>query len=97
MVEEFANVLDRSHMRRVGPRARQNDHKRYLIQVPGFILGIPMRAWFGYGRPSEPESQENAVLFVIQADARLAITTLSRRLNKPKSDDMSRAVLFWSP
>ena len=69
-VEEFANVLDRSGMRRAGPRGRENDRKRYRIQVPGLILGIPMRAWFGYGTSSDDaESQVNAVLFVIQADA----------------------------
>ena len=41
MVEEFADVLDRNGMRRTGPRGCENDHKRYLIQVPGFNLGTP--------------------------------------------------------
>ena len=45
MVERsFAHVLDRGGMRRALLRERKNVHKRYLIHVAGFNLGILMRA-----------------------------------------------------
>ena len=41
MVERsFAHVLDRGGMRRAWLRGRENVHKRYLIHVAGFNLGI---------------------------------------------------------
>ena len=50
MVERsFAHVLDRGGMRRAWLRGRQNVHKRYLIHVARFNLGILMRAMFGQG------------------------------------------------
>ena len=49
MVERsFAHVLDRGGMRRAWLRGRENLHKRYLIHVAGFNLGVLMRihpAW----------------------------------------------------
>ena len=52
MVERsFAHVLDRGGMRRAWLRGRENLHKRYLIHVAGFNLGILMRALFGCGTP----------------------------------------------
>ncbi|MFC6438485.1 transposase [Novosphingobium resinovorum] len=47
----FAHVLDRGGMRRAWLRGRENLHKRYLIHVAGFNLGILMRALFGCGTP----------------------------------------------
>lgn len=45
MVERsFAYILDRGGMRRAWLRGRENLHKRYLIHVAGFNLGILMRA-----------------------------------------------------
>ncbi len=41
MVEEFANVLDGSGMHRAGPRCRENDHKRYLIESRASIWAFP--------------------------------------------------------
>jgi transposase len=40
----FANVLDRGNMRRAWLRGRENVHRRYLIHVAGFNLGVLMRA-----------------------------------------------------
>ena len=39
----FAHVLERGGMRRTWLRGRENVHKRYLIHVAGYNLGIPMR------------------------------------------------------
>ena len=70
MVERsFAHVLDRGGMRRAWLRGRENVHKRYLIHVAGFNLGILMRALFGSGTPREAASAKSAILFVIQFDA----------------------------
>ena len=74
MVERsFAHVLDRGGMRRAWLRGRENVHKRYLIHVAGFNLGILMRALFGRGTPREAADASNALLVIIQTDAALAI------------------------
>jgi len=79
MVERsFAHVLDRGGMRRAWLRGRENVHKRYLIQVAGFNLGILMRALFGRGTPREAASFKKALLFVIQSDVALAIAIVAQ-------------------
>ena len=65
----FAHVLDRGGMRRVWLRGRENVHKRYLVHVAGFNLGILMRALFGCGTPREAASASRAVLLILQTDA----------------------------
>jgi hypothetical protein len=69
----FAHVLERGGMRRAWLRGRENVHKRYLIHVAGFNLGILMRALVGRGTPREATGAKNALLFIIQTDAALAI------------------------
>ena len=72
MVERsFAHVLDRGGMRRAWLRGRLNVHKRYLIHVAGFNLGILMRVMFGQGTPRQvSEPQKRAfVLRSIRFDA----------------------------
>ena len=49
IVEPFDHVLDRGGMRRAWLRGRENLHKRYLIHVAGFNLGVLMRALYGQG------------------------------------------------
>ena len=79
MVERsFAHVLDRGGMRRAWLRGRENVHKRYLIHVAGFNLGILMRALFGKGTPKEAASVKNAFLFVIQSDDALALAIMAQ-------------------
>jgi hypothetical protein len=73
----FAHVLDRGGMRRAWLRGRENVHKRYLIHVAGFNLGILMRALFGKGTPREAASVKNAFLFFIQSDFGLAIAIVA--------------------
>lgn len=78
MVERsFAHILDRGGMRRAWLRGRENIHKRYLIHVAGFNLGILMRVPFGCGTPREAAGAKNALLFIIQTDAALAIAMLA--------------------
>ena len=84
MVERsFAHVLDRGGMRRALLRGRENVHKRYLIHVAGFNLGILMRALFGSGTPREAASAKSAILFVIQFDAALAVAIVANIEGKP--------------
>jgi len=64
----FAYVLDRGGMRRAWLRGRENVHKRYLIHVAGFNLGLLMRAMFGAGAPRQASDANNALLFAYQAD-----------------------------
>ncbi len=53
------------------------EHKRYLVQVAGFNLGILMRALFGYGTPREAASARSALLFAIQIEIALAIVMIA--------------------
>src|SRR3546814_15782259 len=74
MVERsFAHVLDRGGMRRAWLRGREHVHKRYLIHVAGFNLGILMRSLFGCGTPRRARGASKAFLFVVQTDVRLVI------------------------
>ena len=78
MVERsFAHVLDRGGMRRAWLRGRENIHKRYLVHVAGFNLGILMRALFRYGTPREAGNARSALLFVIQIEIALAIVMIA--------------------
>lgn len=72
----FAHVLDRGGMRRAWLRGRANVHKRYLIHVAGFNLGILMRALTGRGTPREAASAKNALLFVIHTNVEMAIVVV---------------------
>ena len=46
-------------------------HKRYLIHVAGFNLGVLMRALHGQGTPREAAEARAAFIFVLQIDALL--------------------------
>jgi transposase len=69
----FAHILDRGGMRRTWLRGRENVHKRYLIHVAGFNLGVLMRALFGCGTPKEAADARRGMLFVVQTDETCAI------------------------
>jgi hypothetical protein len=70
MVERsFAHVLDRGGMRRAWLRGRENVHKRYLIHVAGFNLGVLMRALHGQGTPREAAEARAAFIFVLRTDS----------------------------
>jgi transposase len=70
-----AAILDRGGMRHAWLRGRVNVHKRHLIHVARFNIGILMRAMFGKGR--EAASAKSVVSFVIQTDSALAIAAIS--------------------
>lgn len=69
----FAHILDRGGMRRTWLRGLDNVHKRYLIHVAGFNLGVLMRALFGCGTPKEAADARKGMLFVVQTDDACAI------------------------
>ncbi len=52
-------------------------HKRYLIHVAGFNLGVLMRALYGQGTPREAAEALYALLFVLQSDAALAFALIT--------------------
>src|SRR3546814_13089227 len=90
MVERsFAHGLDRGGMRRAWLRGRENVHKRYLIHVAGFNLGILMRALFGCGTPRGARGASKAFLFVVQTDR-----SEERRVGK---ECVSTCRSRWSP
>ncbi len=73
----FAHVLERGGMRRTWLRGRENVHKRYLVHVAGYNLGILMRALFGAGTPRDAASARVAFLFVIQAADTIAFVIIA--------------------
>ena len=87
MVERsFAHVLDRGGMCRAWLRGRENLHKRYLIHVAGFNLGVLMRALYGQGTPREAAEAVSALIFVLQSDAALAFGLIApSTANSPQS------------
>jgi len=49
----FAHILDRGGMRRAWLRGRENVHKRYLIHVAGFNLGVLIGSFTKFFRPTK--------------------------------------------
>ena len=86
----FALILDRGGMRRAWLRGRENLHKRYLIHVAGYNLGLIMRLLTGAGTPREFRARVSArfaavvtptgglfVLLIVVADDQTAAIALS--------------------
>ena len=69
----FALILDRGGMRRAWLRGRENLHKRYLIHVAGYNLGLIMRLLTGTGTPRAFRAKVSA--------HRAAAVTLGRVVN----------------
>ena len=61
----FALTLDRGGMRRAWLRGRENLHKRYLVHVAGYNLGLIMRLLVGAGTPREFLARVAAHLLVV--------------------------------
>ena len=74
----FAHILDRGGMRRAWLRGRENVHKRYLIHVAGFNLGLLMRALYGKGTPKEAAEARNAIVLVLRTDTALTFALIAR-------------------
>src|SRR5580765_1267437 len=68
----FAHVLERGGMRRTWLRGRENVHKRYLVHIAGYNLGVLMRALFGADTPKETAAIR-AVVFIIYVQDTIAI------------------------
>ena len=73
----FAHVLERGGMRRTWLRGRENVHKRYLVHIAGYNLGVLMRALFGAGTPKETAAIKAAFLFVIQAAKAITVVLVA--------------------
>jgi hypothetical protein len=73
----FAHVLERGGMRGTWLRGRENVHKRYLVHVAGYNLGILMRALFGAGTPTEAANVKFAFLIIIQVADMIAFVILA--------------------
>ena len=73
----FAHVLERGGMRRTWLRSRENVHKRYLVHVAGYNLGVLMRALFGAGTPREAANVRFAFLVIIPAADMIAFVILA--------------------
>ena len=73
----FALILDRGGMRRVWLRGRENVHKRYLIHVAGYNLGLILRLLTGAGTPRAFGARISAWLFAVPApDGGLIVVVL---------------------
>ena len=73
----FALTLDRGGMRRAWLRGRENLHKRYLVHVAGYNLGLIMRLLVGAGTPREFSARVAAHLLVLTAAEGAAIVILA--------------------
>ena len=70
----FALTLDRGGMRRAWLRGCENLHKRYLVHVAGYNLGLIMRLLIGAGTPREFSARASAHLMLLTtADALIGI------------------------
>jgi transposase len=87
----FALILDRGGMRRAWLRDRENLHKRYLIHVASYNLGLIMRLLTGAGTLREFRKQMSAclaafvtpiggllVLLIVAADNQTAAIAVSQ-------------------
>jgi transposase len=69
----FAHTLERGGMRRTWLRGRENVHKRYLIHVVGYNLGLLMRHLIGAGTPKEAAARGRAFLIIVRTENTLSI------------------------
>ena len=82
----FAHILDRRGMRRAWLRGRENLHKRYLIHVAGFNLGVLMRALYSQGTPREAAETLYAPITVLRTEAALVFALIATSTaNSPQS------------
>jgi transposase len=73
----FALTLDRGGMRRAWLRGREKVHKRYLVHVAGYNLGLIMRLLVGAGTPREFLARVAAHLVVVITAEGAAIVILA--------------------
>jgi transposase len=72
----FALTLDRGGLRRMRLRGRDNVHKRYLVHVAGYNLGLVMRALLGAGTPRQLAARRGALLWLLHPDVGLLLVLI---------------------
>jgi transposase len=72
----FALTLDRGGMRRAWLRGCDNLHKRYLVHVAGYNLGLIMRLMIGAGTPREFSDRASVYLMLRTTAADTLISIL---------------------
>ena len=72
----FALTLDRGGMRRAWLRGRDNLHKRYLVHIAGYNLGLVMRLLVGAGTPREFLARASAHLLLLATTDEAALVVL---------------------
>ena len=71
----FQHVLDRGGMRRTHLRGQENVHKRYILCVAGFNLGLLMRKKTGFGTPKGYFCLNSMQIYILTW-GRMAITMI---------------------
>ena len=87
----FALTLDRGGMRRAWLRGRENLHKRYLVHVAGYNLGLIMRLLVGAGTPREFLARVAAHLVVLTTAEGATIVILAAA-----TDTKAAILLEWA-
>ena len=82
----FALVLDRGGMRRAWLRDCENLHKRYLVPVAGYNLGLLMHLLVGAGTPRELLARASARLLVLATADGAMLIILRRRYRQRRCD-----------
>ena len=67
----FAHCYETGGMRRTHLRGHENIHKRLLIHVMGYNLGLVLRKLFGFGTPRSLQGALSALAGVLAAQKRL--------------------------
>jgi transposase len=73
----FALTLDRGGMRRAWLRGCENLHKRYLVHVAGYNLGLIMRLLVGAGTPRQLSARVSAHLLLLTSAEGAVIVILA--------------------
>ena len=82
----LAHILDRGGTRRAWLGGRENVHKRYLIHVAVFNLGVLMRALNGQGTPREAAEAVYTVIVVLQTNAAVILAAIVIVAADPKGN-----------
>ena len=69
----FEHTLDRGGLRRTWLRGRENVHKRYLVHVAAYNLGLVMRLLLGAGTPRELAARGGILLWAVDPAVGVAI------------------------
>jgi transposase len=81
----FQHVLDRGGMRRTHLGGQENVHKRYLLCVAGYNLGLQMRKLIGFGTPKGYFYLNSAQIFIF-AWGRMAVSMIFVKMKSKTSE-----------